>query len=711
MTETRRFSPQRLRGLFEPQSVDLVGASDKSSWSMMVHNNLTLGEYTGRIYYINPRNPAVHGRPAVPRLADIGEPVDLAYIMVPGEAVLPVVREMAEVGIHNAIVLTAGFAEQDEEGLLRQQELQRLALDHDIAMLGPNCLGFVNLTRHIEAMPNTGPHPLVVGSVALLSQSGALAANLANYAHEQPIGLSLQVSTGNEAVVTISEALDYAVEDEATSVIALFLETIRDPHRFVEAAQHAMQKGKPIVALKTGRGELTAKVAQAHTGALVGDDRVIDALFRQLGIMRVDSLEDLLLTANALAHTGHLRGNRLGFVGISGGGCDLVADYAEQTGLTLPPFTEEKRAGARELLPALGPVHNPLDVTGAAVTNRVLFGQLLDVLGRDPHLDVLLCQFSVPREEAVAQGFLGDILTGMAGSLRSAPVPAFMIDAVEYETNAVGRAFLERVGLPFLPGGLQRIITALGKGVWWAKQYQGHQVKEVAGGVELRGERPVAGESAWSEWRVHAFLEEQGIPVIPARLVRSAEQAITAAKEVGFPVALKIVSPDIVHKSDIGGVQLNLRDEEAVRAAFTRIMEAAHALTPQPHIDGALLSPMRVGGVELLVGVVRDPVWGQVMAVGLGGIWVEILKDTSLRVLPVSRRDVYAMLDELQGKALLHGARGSRSADLDALVEVIYRISRLAHALESDLESLEINPLRVDGSQVEALDALITWRE
>jgi succinyl-CoA synthetase beta subunit len=228
---------------------------------------------------------------------------------------------------------------------------------------------------------------------------------------------------------------------------------------------------------------------------------------------------------------------------------------------------------------------------------------------------------------------------------------------------------------------------------------------EVAGDVELRGERPVAGESAWSEWRVRAFLEEQGIPVIPARLVRSAEQAITAAKEVGFPVALKIVSPDIVHKSDIGGVQLNLRDEEAVRAAFTRIMEAAHALTPQPRIDGALLSPMRVGGVELLVGIVRDPVWGQVMAVGLGGIWVEILKDTSLRVLPVSRRDVYAMLDEL------HGARGSRSADLDALVEVIYRISMLAHALESDLESLEINPLRVDGSQVEALDALITWRE
>jgi acyl-CoA synthetase (NDP forming) len=713
MTETRRFSPQRLRSLFEPQSIALVGASDNSSWSMMVHNNLTIGAYAGRMYYINPRNPTVHGKPTVARLADIGEPVDLAYIMVPGEAVLPVVREMAEVGIHNAIVLTAGFAELGEEGLLRQQELQKLAQDHDIALLGPNCLGYVNLTRHIEAMPNTGPHPLIVGSVALLSQSGALAGMLGNYAHEQPVGLSLLVSTGNEAVLTISEVLEYAVEDEASSVIALFVETVRHPDRFIEAAQHAMRKGKPVVALKTGRGELSAKVAQAHTGALVGDDRVIEALFRQLGIMRVDSLEELLLTANVLAHTGHLRGNRIGYVGISGGGCDLAADYAEQTGLILPPFSEEKRAAARELLPALGPVHNPLDVTGAAITNRVLFGQLLDVLGKDPHLDVLLCQMSLPREEAFAQGFVGDILAGMADSLRGAPVPAFMIDALEYETNAVGRALLERVGLPFLPGGLQRIILALGKGVWWANQHQVHQAKgaEGAGGAELHDERPVTGESSWSEWRVRAFLEEQGIPLVPARLVTSTEQAVTAAQEVGFPVALKIVSPDILHKSDIGGVQLNLRDEEAVRQAFTRIMAAAQVVMPAPHIEGALVSPMREAGIELLVGVVRDSVWGQVMAVGLGGIWVEILKDSSLRVLPVSRHDVYAMLDELQGKALLQGARGSRSADLDALVEVIYRVSRLAQALESDLEALEINPLRVDGSQIEALDAMVTWRK
>ncbi|MFL5704765.1 MAG: acetate--CoA ligase family protein, partial [Ktedonobacteraceae bacterium] len=493
---------------------------------------------------------------------------------------------------------------------------------------------------------------------------------------------------------------------------ALFLETVRHPARFVAAAQRALKKGKPIVALKTGRGELSARVAQAHTGALVGDDRVIDALFRQLGIIRVDTLEDLLHTANVLAQTRHLRGNRLGLVGISGGACDLTADWAEAAGIALPVFTEQSRTELRTLLPALGPAHNPLDVTGAAITNRVLFGQLLEVLAGDPHLDLLLCQMSIPRDEQAAGGFLGDILAGIATGLRSASFPAFMVDVLESETTAAGRAFLERVDLPFLPGGLPRVIAALGKGRWWAKQYQAYQAREAdsSKSAELHGELPTIDVSAWSEWRVREFLAQQDIPLIPARLVTTAEEAVAAAEEIGFPAALKVVSPDILHKSDIGGVRLNLLNAEEVRAAFTQVMAAAYAITPQPQIEGALVSPMRTGGIELLVGVVHDPVWGQVMAVGLGGIWVEILKDTTLRVLPVSRTDVHAMLDELQGSKLLHGARGSKAADIDTLVEVIYRISTLAQALGPALESLEINPLRVDGAQIEALDALITWR-
>jgi acetate---CoA ligase (ADP-forming) len=227
--------------------------------------------------------------------------------------------------------------------------------------------------------------------------------------------------------------------------------------------------------------------------------------------------------------------------------------------------------------------------------------------------------------------------------------------------------------------------------------------------TELHGDIPTPG-GIWSEWRVRELLERQGIPVIPANLVTTAEQATNAARAIGFPVALKVVSPDILHKSDIGGVRLHLRDEEEVQEAFMQIMDAASAITPSPHIEGALVSPMRSDGVELLVGVLHNSDWGQVLAVGMGGIWVEILNDTSLRVLPVSREDVRSMLDELKGAALFRGARSSKPADIDALVEVIYHISTLAQALQHDLESLEINPLIVDGSRIEALDALITWR-
>jgi acyl-CoA synthetase (NDP forming) len=275
-----------------------------------------------------------------------------------------------------------------------------------------------------------------------------------------------------------------------------------------------------------------------------------------------------------------------------------------------------------------------------------------------------------------------------------------------------GRDFLERTGIPFLSGGIRLLIPALGKLMDWTERYrnaQAHESPAPAEGVRAISLDGIASGS-WSEYQARAFLEQQGIPVITAMLATSADQAAEAARVMGFPVALKIASPDIVHKSDIGGVKLSLQNEDTVREAFTQVMESAKAVMPSAHIEGVLVSPMRSGGVELLVGVTHDATWGQVLAVGMGGIWVEVLKDTSLRVLPVTRDDVRAMLAELQGARLLHGARGSKPVAMDALVEVIYRTAELAQGMKAGLESLEINPLRVDGSQIEALDAVITWQ-
>ena len=706
------FSTERLRTLFEPRSIALVGASDKSTWSLMIHVGLTQGGFGGKVYFINPRNSTVHGQPTVARLTDIGEPVDLCYIMVGTDAVLPVIQDMIAAGIHNAVVLTGGFAEQDEHGRALQEEITRLAAEHDLAIIGPNCMGYINITRSTEAMATLPERPILVGSVALISQSGALGGMMLNYAHTQNVGLSMLISTGNEAAVSVTDALQYAVEDEETKVIALFMETIREPDRFVQIARRAFERGKPVVVLKAGRSEVTARVALTHTGALTGDDRVIDALLRQLGIIRVNSIEELILTANAFAIVGQLSGRRLGIVAISGGACDLAADLAEDARIALPIFAEQTKNDLRGLLPVLGPANNPLDVTGAAMNNQDLMGNLLGVVTHDPGLDAVLCLMEPPTEDTPQARFVMNILMGIGLALERSSIPAFMIPIASNDVRESGRAFLERTGVPFLSGGIRLLIPALGKLMDWSERYrtaQAHESSAPSEGVRAISLDDVA-TGSWSEYQARAFLEQQRIPVIPATLATSAEQAAEAARAMGFPVALKIASPDIVHKSDIGGVKLGLQNEDAVREAFTQVMGSAKAAVSAAHIEGVLVSPMRSGGVELLVGVTRDATWGQVLAVGMGGIWVEVLKDTSLRVLPVTRDDVRAMLAELQGAKLLHGARGSKPADMDALVEVIYRTAELAQGLKADLESLEINPLRVDGSQIEALDAVITWQ-
>jgi acyl-CoA synthetase (NDP forming) len=706
------FSTERLRTLFEPRSIALVGASDKSTWSLMIHVGLTQGGFAGKVYYINPRNPTVHGQPTVARLTEIGEPVDLCYIMVGPDAVLPVIQDMIAAGIHNAVVLTGGFAEQDDHGRALQEEITRLAAEHDLAIIGPNCMGYINITRSTEAMATLPERPILVGSVALISQSGALGGMMLNYAHTQNVGLSMLISTGNEAAVSVTDALQYAVEDEETKVIALFMETIREPDRFVQIARRAFERGKPVVVLKAGRSEVTARVALTHTGALTGDDRVIDALLRQLGIIRVNSIEELILTANAFAIVGQLSGRRLGIVAISGGACDLAADLAEDARIALPIFAEQTKNDLRGLLPVLGPANNPLDVTGAAMNNQDLMGNLLGVVTHDPGLDAVLCLMEPPTEDTPQARFVMNILMGIGLALERSSIPAFMIPIASNDVRESGRAFLERTGVPFLSGGIRLLIPALGKLMDWSERYrtaQAHESSAPSEGVRAISLDDVA-TGSWSEYQARALLEQQRIPVIPATLATSAEQAAEAARAMGFPVALKIASPDIVHKSDIGGVKLGLQNEDAVREAFTQVMGSAKAAVSAAHIEGVLVSPMRSGGVELLVGVTRDATWGQVLAVGMGGIWVELLKDTSLRVLPVTRDDVRAMLAELQGAKLLHGARGSKPADMDALVEVIYRTAELAQGLKADLESLEINPLRVDGSQIEALDAVITWQ-
>ena len=705
----RQLTPERLRHLFEPRSVALVGASDRSSWSHLIHTALTVGGFTGDVHYVNPRSPTANGRPTVARLGDLEAPVDLAYVMVPQSGVLEVLEEAADAGITNAIVLSAGFAEAGPDGQRAQREMEELATRHGLAIVGPNTLGFVNVPRRVSLFPGAHNWSIQPGSVGLASQSGALGGTLMGYFAAEHIGLSLLVSTGNEAVVTLSDVVDYLIDEENTRAIALFIEAIRKPAELLRVAERALGAGKPIVALKVGRSELSARTAAAHTGAMVGDDRVIDAVFRQSGIIRVNSLEQLVVTAAVLAQTGPLRGRRLGVASISGGACDIIADRAEQEAIQLPGFAERTVAGLAELMPDYGTAHNPLDVTGAAIRDPNLFGQTLELIGADGGIDVLLCQMGVTLEQE--PGVLTESLVNIAAALRAAPVPRVFSPATGEGLPPEHRDLVTKLGLPFVGGGLELVLSGLGRAMWWSDFYrQRRNEPRTVFSPELTSAPPAEERKGhWSEERARRLLEANGVPVVPAILATDADGAANAAAQLGYPVVLKVASPDLLHKSDIGGVRLDVRDEPSVRAAFDDILAAARRVSPPPRIEGVLVSPMRSGGVELLTGIVRDPMWGQVLAVGLGGVWTEIFNDVSLRVLPVTAADVQAMLGELKGAALLRGARGSTAADVGALVDVILRIARLAQALPPDLESLEINPLRVQGSQIEALDALVTW--
>jgi len=386
-----------VKALFNPRSVALVGATDKSGWSVSTLANLRAHGFAGPVHLVNPRGGIVHGEQAHTSLSAVPGPVDLVYVMVPTQAVLPVLREGAKLGIGSYVVLTAGFAEAGEEGARLEAEIAAFARDNDLTVLGPNGNGYINAAAGITPYGLPIPPPLLPGSLGVVLQSGALANSVLAFTQSRGVGISLLTSMGNETLLTVTDVIDYLVDDPATKAIALFLETIRDPAEFARVARRALLAGKPLVALKIGRSTIASVTAQAHTGALVGDDNVIDAVFRQLGVVRVRSLEDLIITAALLAETGPLPGPRLGVVTPSGGASEIIADRAEDEGLELPAFSPGTVAKLREIVPVFGTVQNPLDVTGYILIDRTLLSRALEAVSADPGIDAIMLLSEPPR--------------------------------------------------------------------------------------------------------------------------------------------------------------------------------------------------------------------------------------------------------------------------------------------------------------------------
>jgi acyl-CoA synthetase (NDP forming) len=714
---SRLVTPDRLREFFAPRSLAVVGASDASGWAQFIAASSAATGFSGPLIPVHPEHATVFGRPATRSLRDLAEPVDLAFIMVPPHAVPDVIDDAGAAGVRHAIVLASGYQEVGAEGRDRQDRLVAQAAAHGIVLLGPNCLGFLNAHARAGPFALTVPLPLRPGPVGIALQSGALASVVLAFARSRAIGVSTLVTLGNESMISTADVLDYLVDNEQTRVICLFLEEIREPDRFARAAEKAARAAKPIVALKAGASPVGQVAALAHTGSLAGDDAVVDAVLRQFNVIRVTSIEELIGTAGLLGYDRWPAGRRMGVLTASGGACGIIADRASARHIQIPPFSARTVAAISPHLPPFAVVGNPLDVTGYVLANArtealTAIDYALDAALDDSGLDfVLFCGLTVPDARPPDEGAasrLEERVRWLGERIAAAPIPVITMGSTCVDVSGYARELLGRHHIHLL-GGFDLGLRALGHALRWLENRTavrltgggrpsaaGRRVaapipKSTASWPEAGGPRPARGLRRAAGARGAGDLGRRGGRGGPADGAAGGAEGLLGADhpQVGY------------RRRRAGGARRRARQGRLPAGA------AAGESVPGAIVDGVLVTPMRAGGVELLAGVTVDRTFGPVLAVGLGGVWVEVLADTSLRVLPVTTEEVKRMLGELRGGALLRGARGTRSADLDVLAQVIKNVSEAAMSLDGSLRTLEVNPLWVNGDRVEALDVLV----
>ena len=700
-----------LDGLFKPTSIAIMGASSRSAWAKTVLGNLRAGGYGGEVRLVGRRVETVFGLPTVAAMADLDVVPDVAFILVRAEFVLGALKEAADFGVTRFVVLAAGFGEAGTEGKTLEHEISEYCRERGLVLLGPNNMGFVNFSGRVFGFGLSVPET-PVGGISLVSQSGALAYQMIAHMPTRLVGLDHVITVGNEAVLDVAACIDYLIDQDSTKVICLYVHAIRSPLEFATACRRAALAGKPVIVFKAGFGEQSARAAVAHTGGLVGDDRIIEAVLQQVGAVRCTSLEDLVTTAALFEGYGELPGVRAAVVTGAGSACEVFTDRADRLGLDLPTINEETADALRAAgLPIFATAQNPLDVTAAVTIDaKEILPELARILADDPSVDILITQgigLATPTYLNPDRRGLAEAHLRLAAST-SKPVLAFADMAMN--ADPADMELRLELGTPPVIESIDRGLEALHALDRWSQRR-----RQLLNEGELSTDTPeitIPDDRRWSEATARQVLSQFGVPIAPSTLVTSVDDIGKVSAAYGFPLVAKICSPEIVHKSDIGGVILNIRDEEEARAAFKTLTERAREHHPDARIEGVLLGPMRPPGVELIMGVTRDSEWGLVLALGLGGVWVEVLEDVALRPLPVSRHDVSEMLSELRAAPLLDGARGTEPADREAIADAVLSFAGAAWALrEAGLEAMESNPVVVRGADVEALDVLVIFAQ
>jgi len=678
--------------MLQASSVAIVGASERARWPSQIFTNLRQFGYAGRIYLINPRQQTVFGERCFASLRDVGEPIDHAMVIVPAEHVAGVLTDAEAAGVKSATIYASNVGDgESEASRARGAWLKNFVATSKLRVSGPNCMGSFSFREKLFAYPNTELCLVPPGPVAILFQSGGIVQFWMKSAADRGLRFSYAVSSGNEADLDLADYLNFAVDDPHTKQIVLFIEGIRRPRPFMRAAGRALAAGKPVLAIKTGATQKSRAAAASHTGAIGGDYAAYLAMCERYGIVNCRSLDDLMEATLAFQSVKLPKGPRVGFVTNSGGTVDLLYDYVEAEGAAAPDFDPATLAALMPHMQEGISPKNPLDV-GIPTTLKVAADQC-EIVARDPNIDIVAWCSPMPGRGPMWEGT--DELRRLRDSTDK-PVLAFA-RLIHQMTPHVLEA-QEEAGFPFLQG-LEPTLRAI-NALWFFAQRTGRTpaVLEPAPPSDL------------TPANLDAVLARYGIALPRSRLVAGAQEAAAAARSIGFPVALKIRSADILHKTEAGGVILNLASSQQVLDAAESLVKAAHAAHPNAKLEGFLVQEM-VSGIETIVGAHSDPLYGPLLLVGAGGILVELVRDVAQRLLPLDANDITSMIDGLKLGRLLSGYRGRPPTDRKALEAAVLALGRFYLDHRARIAEIEINPLMVRDAGAVAVDVRVVWRE
>jgi acyl-CoA synthetase (NDP forming) len=694
-------TPDSLDALFSPESVAIIGASsDQRRFGGRPIQYLLDAGFSGGIYPVNPGRDAIQGLKSYPSISAIEAGVDCAILAIAAEATLQTLEACVAKGVRSAVLYGAGFSEMGAAGQELQDRVVAMARDAGIRLLGPNCMGLFNAHSGFYATFASALEEGVgkPGHIAVASQSGGYGGYLLKHLMLRGLGLSQWITTGNEADVDVGEALGWMAARPENEILLGYVEGVQSGDRLVAALETAQALGKPVIMMKVGRTAEGSKAAASHTASLTGEDKVYDALFEKYGVYRPRTTDEMLDVVSALSLKRPLKGDRIGVISISGGVGVQIADFVSDKGMQMGQLPAEAQAALRALVPACSP-HNPIDMTGLVTTNHEIMEQTLDVVLGAKAFDATLIflgitgvapSMAVPLQQAISKAY-----ARYPGQLLSVAITAPAAMVREYE--ALGILTTEDPS---------RAVAALGA-LNWFRRSTSHRTATAPSPACPELSLPASGR--FNEAEAKALLATIGVPSPREALATTPEHAAAQAQAIGFPVAVKLVSADVLHKTEVGGVTLGLNSAAEVADAVRAMQSGIASLRPDARVDGFLVSQMVTGGVETILGVHRDPAFGPVVTFGLGGVLVELLQDTVCALAPVSLDEAHAMIGRIKTAPLLTGYRGGPAHDVAALASAIVVVSAFAARHSDRLRSLEINPLRVQPGNggVIALDAVI----